>query len=89
MFQVLIAKKPQKEFHKLDEKTRKRLLTLFEVLEVNPWPAKEFDLAKIEGLEDCFRVRIGKYRVAYHVNTNIKEITVYRIEKRAERTYKK
>ncbi|MFP3949855.1 MAG: type II toxin-antitoxin system RelE family toxin [Candidatus Micrarchaeia archaeon] len=88
MFRVLLGKKPQKSFEQLDEKARKRIYSVFEVLEINPWPARDFDLAKIESLEDCFRIRIGKYRVCYHVNTKAKEITVYRIEKKKDSTYK-
>ena len=88
MFEVLLAKKPRKFFEQSDDKTRKKLLELFSVLEVNPWPAKEFDVTKLEDMNDCYRIRIGKQRVCYHVNTDLKEITVYRIEKRSETTYK-
>ena len=88
MFHVLIGKKAQKVFDELDRKIKSKFLSIFEVLELNPWPAKEFELPKIEGLEDCFRIRIGKHRVCYHVNTELKEITIYRIELRSETTYK-
>ena len=59
MFQVLLGKKAAKFLKELEEKTQSRIKSLFEVLEVNPWPAKEFDLTKIEGTDDCFRIRIG------------------------------
>ena len=88
MFRVLIGKKPQKLFEKLDTKTQARIVSLFSILEANPWPAKEFDLDKIEGLNDCFRIRVGKFRVCYHVNTDLKEVTVYRIEQKSETTYR-
>lgn len=88
MFHVLLGGKPRKEFQKLDEKTQKKFKALFEVLEVNPWPAREFDLAKIENMADCFRIRVGQYRVCYHLNTGKREITVYRIERRSEKTYR-
>lgn len=88
MFVVLLGPKPRKFLEQLDEKTKNRIFLLFEVLESNPWPARDFDLAKIEGLEDCFRIRTGKYRICYHVNTNSKGITVYLIEQKSETTYK-
>lgn len=88
MFHVLLGSKPRKEFQKQDEKTRKKFKALFEALEANPWPAREFDLAKIENMTDCFRIRIGSHRLCYHVNTNKREITVYRIERRSEKTYR-
>jgi len=88
MFQVTLGNKPRKFYNELDEKTQKRINVAFEVLETNPWPAKEFDLTKIDGLDDCFRIRIGKHRICYHVNTEANEISVYRIERRSETTYK-
>lgn len=88
MFQVLLGKKAKKSFEDLDEKIRVKALAIFDVLELNPWPGKEFDLSKIEGLQDCFRIRIGKYRICYQINTDAKEITVYRIELKSETTYK-
>lgn len=88
MFQVTLGNKPKKFFNELDEKAKNSLKAAFTVLETNPWPAREFDLRKVEGLNDCFRIRIGKHRVCYAVNTETKEVTVYRIEKRSETTYK-
>ena len=88
MFRVFIGKKAKKFFDKLDAKTQMRITSLFNILEANPWPAKEFDMDKIEGLDDCFRIRIGKFRVCYHVNTDLKEVTVYRIEQKSETTYR-
>jgi len=88
MFHVLLGNKPRKVFQKSDAKTQRKLTTLFETLEVNPWPARDFDLAKIESMADCFRVRIGSYRVCYHVQADKEEITVYRIERRSEKTYR-
>ncbi|MBI2079238.1 type II toxin-antitoxin system RelE/ParE family toxin [Candidatus Micrarchaeota archaeon] len=88
MFQVLIGKKAKKLFEDLDKKTKDKFLIAFNVLEVNPWPAKEFDFSKIEGLQDCFRIRVGKYRICYYVNTDIREVTIYRIERKSETTYK-
>jgi mRNA-degrading endonuclease RelE of RelBE toxin-antitoxin system len=88
MLKVLLGKKARNAFEELDAKTKKKVLEVLEALEFNPWPAKSFDLTKLEGLSDCFRIRVGSYRVCYHVNTEMKEITVYRIERRPETTYK-
>ena len=89
MFEVSIGKKPRKFLEEeTEEKPRQKILALFDSLALNPWPAKEYDLTKLEGLEDCFRIRIGRYRVCYHINTEIKEVTVYRIERRSETTYR-
>lgn len=88
MFQVLIGKKPRKFYCQLELKLQKKLQGLFEILEINPWPAKEYDLAKLQDLKDCFRIRLGQFRICYHVDAEAKEITVYRLERRSEKTYR-
>jgi mRNA-degrading endonuclease RelE of RelBE toxin-antitoxin system len=88
MFGILIGKKANKILQNLDEKTKIRFDQICEVLTANPWPAKDFDLSKIEGMEDCFRIRIGKYRICYHTDTNLKEITIFKIDLKSETTYK-
>ncbi len=88
MFRILLAKKARKFFESLNDKSKAKIFDLFEVLESNPWPAKEFDLDKVESLEDCFRIRVGKVRVCYQINLTLREITVYRMEFRSETTYK-
>ena len=88
MFRVFIGKKVNKTIQELDEKMKNKVKQVCEILAINPWPAKDFDLSKIEGIEDCFRIRIGKNRICYQVNTNLKEVTIYKIELKSETTYK-
>lgn len=73
---------------KADPKLRKRLLTLQHVLESNPVPAREYDLRKLEGFDDHFRIRISSFRVVYKVKQNDKEIHVLKIERKDDSTYK-
>jgi mRNA interferase RelE/StbE len=88
MFSISVGKKPAKAIRDLEPKFKQKIKDALDMLQINPWPAREYDLSKIEGLEDCFRIRIGDYRVCYHVNTDIKEITVYRFERKSDTTYK-
>ena len=63
---------------------RSRIDALFEVLELNPWPAKSYDLRRLEGISfDGYRVRIGSFRVVYAVDQENKVVIVLKIEKRA------
>lgn len=48
---------------------------------------KGFDIKKLKGREDIFRVRKGKLRVIYRMNEN-KKIFIIAIERRSEKTYK-
>ena len=88
MFSVSLGNKAKKFLKSLDKKFKEKIDSVFETLEKNPWPAQEYDLAKIAGMEDCYRIRLGKFRINYHIDTDASEITVYRIEKKKDTTYK-
>ena len=88
MFRVLVSPKPSKAIKELDAKLKERVDNIVNTLILNPWPARDFDLSKIAGMEDCFRIRTGQFRICYHVNTDISEITIYRFERKGETTYK-
>lgn len=87
MYQVTLGNKSKKFFKGQDEKTREKLRSVFETLEKNPWPAKDYDLSKIAGMSDCYRIKLGKLRVLYHVESDSSEIVVYRIERKTDSTY--
>lgn len=82
MYSVFVPQKQEKELAKIDEKIRNRIWALFETLETLPFPAREYDLKRLGGMQDCYRVRIGDYRVCYHVNKEERKITVFRVERR-------
>lgn len=41
----------------------------------------------LKGLDNCFRIRIGPYRVQYQVDEKKKEVVVFKISRRDETTY--
>ncbi|OIO21259.1 hypothetical protein AUJ17_02910 [Candidatus Micrarchaeota archaeon CG1_02_47_40] len=84
---VFLGNKAKKAYEHLDAKTKAKIYSLFEVLSTNPWPARVFDMSKIHGINDCFRIRIGDYRIYYRVNAGRGEIEVYNIERKSETTY--
>lgn len=61
---------------KADLKLRERLRQLFVRLCENPVPAKEYDLKKIVGEEDTYRIRLSSYRVVYAVYWNEGKVRV-------------
>jgi mRNA-degrading endonuclease RelE of RelBE toxin-antitoxin system len=65
----------------------RRVFIVFEALTQNPVPAPEFDIKKLSGLHDTYRVRIGEIRIEYHVTWESKRIEVLAVEFR-ERAYK-
>ncbi|MCX6656166.1 MAG: type II toxin-antitoxin system RelE/ParE family toxin, partial [Candidatus Bathyarchaeota archaeon] len=55
-------------------------------LESDPIPYRDFDVAKLKGADDAYRVRIGDTRLVYVVDWRSNCITITRIEPR-ERAY--
>ncbi len=61
---------------------RERLTELFEVLRRNPVPFREFDVVKLKGYRDTYRVRLGKLRVIYKVDWSQRVITILVVAER-------
>ncbi len=89
MFEVRFSNKAEKAINKSDRKLRKRLKELFEKLKQNPVPAREYDLRKIAGEEDTYRIRLSSFRTTYTVYGEQKIIRVIKVERRKESTYKR
>jgi len=53
----------------------------------NPLPWRTWDIRKIRGEENTYRVRLNKYRIVYWVNWKAKEIVVLKVELR-KKVYK-
>jgi len=87
MFKIVIHKKSIKKLREMGKSSLKRMANLIEILETDPIPWKYFDVKKLEGEKDTYRVRIGKYRIIYFVDKNSKIIHILKIEKR-EKAYK-
>ena len=88
VFDVRLDRKPEKFIKQSDPKLKQRLFAVFETLEQNPVPAQLFDVRKIEGEADSYRIRISSFRILYKVFWNEKIIRVTKIERRKDSTYK-
>ena len=86
-YEVLFHKKLAKSIKNLPKSHLQKFAKLIDVLMTNPFPWKDFDLKKIEGSKDTYRIRVGSYRVVYHVDREQKTIHVLKFETR-EKVYK-
>lgn len=66
---------------------RARVHEVIGVLELEPVPARHFDVKKLEGMDGYYRIRLSSYRLKYFVDWNQKEIQVIEFERRDEHTY--
>jgi mRNA interferase RelE/StbE len=65
-----------------DENLKDTIITHIEKLQDYPITLKEMDIEKIKGLEKTFRIRIGKYRIIFHVDKTEKTIYITHAEAR-------
>jgi mRNA interferase RelE/StbE len=79
LFFVKVDKKAGKSYRKMPEFYRKRIVELGTVLKDKPVPAQEYDVTKMEGMEDTYRIRVGEIRAVYTVNWNAKQIEIIEI----------
>jgi len=82
--------KPSKDaikfVEKLDGKMKSKLGAIFKVLKIDPLPFREYDLKKLKGTKNFYRVRIGKIRIIYEIRELEQEIYIHFIGYR-ERAY--
>ena len=80
MFQVFIEPSVLKKLKKLNEGLKLRLL--HRIKELRDFPETRFDVKKMHGVEDIFRLRVGEWRIIFHVFWESKEIVVFDLDTR-------
>ncbi len=78
MYAVNLSNKAQKGYKTYTE-YRTQFQTVLTLLETNSHPFHTFDLAKLKGLPDSYRIRIGKMRIKYRIIAESKTIVVFYI----------
>lgn len=70
-----------KEMRGIPRSTRQRLWTAISALRDHPVsPGCE----KIQGYEDYFKIRVGKYRIVYHLATRLRLVTIIKVGHRKD-----
>jgi mRNA interferase RelE/StbE len=79
MFEVRLVTKAKKELEELEENLKNKIYKLLKTLERDPIPARIYDVKKLIGMKDMYRIRIGKVRIVYIIDWKDKIISVVRI----------
>jgi mRNA interferase RelE/StbE len=79
MFEVHLSTKAKKELEQLDENLRNRIVKILEILQADPVPVRFYDVKKMVGVENTYRIRIGKIRIIYTVIWKDKVVVVSKI----------
>ena len=82
MFRVIVSNAARKGAKKMPKEMKEKVLELLDVLESTPIPVDNYDIKKMKGLKNTYRIRIGDYRVVYQVDFSDKVVSVIKIEKR-------
>ena len=84
-YQIRLRRAAQKQLDRLDPEDYETVARAISALEQEPRPAKVKKLAE-SGL---WRIRAGHYRVVYAIDDKESLVTVVRLARRAEDTYKR
>jgi len=77
MFRVESKKKAPKIVRKLDKKRKDKVKEMITTLKSDPIPFRRFDVFKLRGYENTYRVRVGGLRIIYEVKWDEKRILIH------------
>jgi mRNA interferase RelE/StbE len=87
LFDTRLSNKAEKQIRLLPPEIRNRVFELFRALENDPVPASVFDVTKLSGRVDSYRIRLSSFRVVYVVFWKERFIRIVKVERRSDSTY--
>ncbi len=87
MFDVRLSRDAEKFYEKAESKLKNRLNELFSVLAQNPVPVNAYDVKKMSGRDNEYRIRLSSHRVIYRVDWDSNIVRIGIVERRDEHTY--
>lgn len=81
IWSLKVKRRAEKEIASIPPKIRRQLLGRIIALEQDPRP---HDSIALKGEEDAFRVDSGNYGILYHIDTEAREVTVFRVRHRKD-----
>ncbi len=83
MYELEIKRQPGKFIDKRTPKERIKIAKALSKLRENPY-RKDLDIKKLKGIENDYRLRIGKYRFLYSIIKNRLLIYMYKADTRGD-----
>ena len=80
-YKVFLELRAEKDLTKLPREIRARVFPTILDLKRDPRPT---GVKKLSAREECYRLRVGDWRVIYEINTKQKKISIFRIRHRRE-----
>ena len=82
MNRVVLTKRAAKGLEKAPEHIRKKSVDAIDALQETFAPVKLFDVKKLKGFEETFRIRIGDWRIIYEFHRKESMIVVLDVSPR-------
>jgi mRNA interferase RelE/StbE len=82
LYRVVLTNKASKGLERAPDHIRKKAFEALDALQESFAPVKQFDVKKLKGFDDTFRIRIGDWRIIYELRRKEKTIVVYEIASR-------
>ena len=76
-FSVRLKRRALKSLERLPRLYLPRIIEVLDALEEDPLPYKKYDLRKLRGYEDTYRIRIGDIRLIYSIDWDSNSIIIH------------
>ncbi len=83
MFNIALKQSAAKSLKRLPLNYKSKIIECLHHLSEDPFP-EGYDLKKLSGFKDFFRIRLGKYRIVYSVDLDNMVITIWFIGHRSK-----
>lgn len=83
-YTLLLKPKALKSLKKIDEKSRRLIISFLDKLELSDDPKSFRDVKKLKGIENGYRWRVGVYRILGTIEDKNVTIMIFRIGHRKD-----
>lgn len=66
-YTIQTSRKVIRQLEKLPSHVKRRFEEILKILKNHPVPISKYDVKKMRGYENVYRVRVGEYRLVYHI----------------------
>ena len=80
-YSVELTKGAQRDLALLESDVAQRVMAALEILRGTPRP---YGCTKLEGEKGAYRMRVGTYRIKYHIDDTTRRVVVVKIQHRRE-----
>ncbi|WP_149241326.1 type II toxin-antitoxin system RelE family toxin [Dyadobacter sp. 32] len=81
MYKIRIKKSALKELNNIQKVFRIKIIGKIEELSIDPRPA---GVRKLENVENSYRIRVGDFRVIYHIEDSVLLVDIVKVAHRKE-----